>query len=258
MTNLILCEFKKLKHYSILWAGILAVLFSVGYAVFQMALGGRQGASISFSIFYFCVVFNNFALIFPAISVLIGGFLINREYNDNTLKSVLTVPVAMHKLLVAKLITTGIIVMLLSLLSFAATMLSASLLLHTPDITPAATETALIQICGVALMNYLAVMPLIAWFSRKPNQFMAGVGVAFVYGFCGNFAAARSIANFYPITAGFGIVGYQSGDSFNPVVGCVVLALMVVITAVILSFHPAYDSVSAKPKKKQQGAKRAA
>ena len=257
MINLIFCEFKKLKHYSILWAGILAVLFSVGYAVFQMALGGRQGASISFSIFYFCVVFNNFALIFPAISVLIGGFLINREYNDNTLKSVLTVPVSIRKLLVAKLITTGIIVMLLSLLSFAATMLSAALILHTPDITPAATGTALIQICGIAFMNYLAVLPLIAWFSRKPNQFMAGVGVAFVYGFCGNFAAARSIANFYPITAGFGIVGYQSGEFFNPVIGCIVLALMVIITGIIVSFPATYDMVSATPKKKQ-GVKRKA
>ena len=255
MLNPILCEFKKLKHYSILWAGILAVLFSVGYAVFQMALGGRQGASISFSIFYFCVVFNNFALIFPAVSVLIGGFLINREYNDNTLKSILTVPVAMRKLLAAKLITTGIIVLLLSLLSFAATMLSAAVLLHAPDITPAATWKAFIQICGVAFMNYLAVMPLIAWFSRKPNQFMAGVGVAFVYGFCGNFAAARSIANFYPITAGFGIVGYQSGEYFNPVIGCVVLALMVALTAGILYFPPIYDAVSARPKKRTRSAK---
>lgn len=252
MIDLIICEFRKLKHYSILWAGILGVLFSVGYAVFQMALGGRQGASVSFDIFYFCVVANNFMLIFPTISVLIGGFLINREYNDNTLKSVLTVPVSMRKLLIAKLLTTGIIIMLLSLFCYGVTMLSAVGILHAPDITFTSALKALVQICGIAFMNYLAVMPLIAWFSRKPNQFMAGVAVAFVYGFVGNFAAARSISNFYPITAGFGIVGFQSGEYFNPVIGGIVLLLMVIITGIIISAAPSYDIVSAKSNKKKK------
>ncbi len=251
MLNIVKCEFEKLKRYSILWTGVVGVLVSVVYAVLQIQTGiGKETEGMGFEVFNQVVIWNNFSLVFPSIIMLLGGFLINREYTDNTLKAVLTASVSFRKLLFSKLITTGILTVLFAIFSFLCTFIAAVLVLHFNDITLVLIETSFIQICGNAFSNFLAVAPLIAWFSRKQNGFWAGVGIAFVYGICGTFAAGRYLADFYPITAGFGIIGYggnEGAEVFHPIIGCAVLALMVVLTIVIVFFAPPYDEAMATP-----------
>lgn len=40
---------------------------------------------------------------------------------------------------------------------------------------------------------------------------MIGVGIVFVYGFCGVFVVGRNLIDFYLIIVGFGLVGYNNG-----------------------------------------------
>lgn len=256
MLNIIKCEFTKLKRYSVLWVGVVAVLVFAAYAVYQIQTGiGKENEGMGFEVLSQVVIWNNFSLVFPSIIVLLGGFLINREYTDDTLKAVLTASVSFRKLLIGKLIVTGILTVLFAVFSFLCTFISAVWVLRFNDITPALIGTSFIQICGNALFNFLAVAPLIAWFSRKRNGFWAGVGIAFVYGICGTFATGRHLADFYPITAGLGIIGYGGTEgvgAFHPIIGCAVLALMVVLTVVIVFFAPTYDEVMAMPQKKSK------
>ena len=46
----------------------------------------------------------------------------------------------------------------------------------------------------------------------------------------------------YPITAGLGIIRYAQG-AYNPVIGCISLALMVLITAILIFNTPDYDKI---------------
>src|SRR5665648_228125 len=125
MGSIIISEFTKLKRYSILWIGVVAVFFSSALAVFQSSTGG---GSILYENFYNNIIWNNFSLSFPFVIVLIGGFIINREYIDHTLKNVLTVPISFRKLLTGKLITIGMLTILFAVFSFLCTILLAFIL----------------------------------------------------------------------------------------------------------------------------------
>ena len=253
MGNIIISEFTKLKRYSILWIGIVAVFFSAMLAVFQSSSGG---GSILYKSFYNNIIWNNFSLAFPFMIVLIGGYIINREYIDRTLKNVLTVPVSFRKMLTGKLIAIGMITVLFAVFSFLCTLLLA-FVLQTKGMSIPLVVKSLYQIVGIGLCNYIAVLPIITFFCRKQNGFFAGVGLAFVYGFCGIFVAGRGITDFYPITAGLGILGYtgQGTVAYNTAVGCLALLAMLIVSAALIRRTPNYDEITAVPKKKTKSGK---
>lgn len=253
MGDIIISEFTKLKRYSILWIGIVAVFFSAMLAVFQSSSGG---GSILYESFYNNIIWNNFSLAFPFTIVLISGFIINREYTDHTLKTVLTVPVSFRKMLTGKLITSGMITVLFAVFSFLCALILA-FVLQTKGITIPLVVKSLYQIVGVGLCNYIAVLPVITFFCRKQNGFFAGVGFAFVYGFCGIFVAGRGLTDFYPITAGLGIFGYtgQGAVPYNTAIGCLVLLVMLIVSAVFIRRTPNYDEITAAPKRQIKNVK---
>lgn len=253
MGDIIISEFIKLKRYSILWIGIVAVFFSAMLAVFQSSSGG---GSILYEGFYNNIIWNNFSLAFPFMIVLMGGYIINREYIDRTLKNVLTVPISFRKMLTGKLIAIGMITILFAVFSFLCTLLLA-FVLQTKGMSIPLVVKSLYQIVGIGLCNYIAVLPIITFFCRKQNGFFAGVGLAFVYGFCGIFVEGRGITDFYPITAGLGILGYtgQGTVAYNTAVGCLALLAMLIVSAALIRRAPNYDEITAATKKKMKSGK---
>lgn len=247
MIKIIISEFRKLKRYSILWLGIVAVFFVSALAVFQSS---SEGGTITYKAFSDNIIWNNFSLGFPFIITLTGGYIINREYTDDTLKSIITIPVSFQKLIFGKLIVTGVLTIVFGVFSFICTAVSSLFLLHCTDMNGADIGYSLLQICAISFFNFIAVSPLIVWFGRKRDSFFAGVGLAFFYGFCGIFVAGRNLTDFYPITAGLGIIGYsgQSTDVYNPLIGCIVLVLMALLTVVLIATYPNYEKVMAAPK----------
>lgn len=254
MLNIIIGEFGKLKRYNVLWVGVVAVFFSAILAAFQTG-----SLAPTYQLFYNTVIWNNFSLVFPFMIVLIGGFLIDREYTDNTLKTMLTVPVSFRKMLVGKLIVTGILTVMFAVFSFACTVVLAVAALHCEGITPMLLGVSFVQIVGMGFFIFLAVAPLIAWFSRKRNGFFTGIPIAFFYGFCGIFVAGRNLTDFYPVAAGLGLIQYtgleEAGTIYNPIVGASVLFLVVALTMIIVAFAPPYDKVMAVPEKKPKNHK---
>ncbi|WP_312650132.1 ABC transporter permease [Aminipila sp.] len=232
MINIIITEFQKLKRYSILWMGIVAVLFSPLLAAFQQSSGNEM---MQYESYANSVIWNNFSLAFPFMIVLIGGYIINREYVDHTLKNALTVPVSFRKLLAGKLITVGLVTALYGFFSFICTFVLGTLFYH-ENMSLALVAKSLFQLVGLGICCYLAVLPIIVFFSKKQNGFLAGTGLAFVYGFGGIFIAGRALTDYYPITAGLGIIKF-TGDGtliFNASVEISVLLLMAAISIVML------------------------
>lgn len=232
MINIIVTEFQKLKRYSILWVGIVAVLFSALLAVFQQNSGNEL---MQYESYTNSVIWNNFGMTFPFMIVLIGGYIINREYVDHTLKNMLTVPVPFRKLLAGKLITVGLVTALYGFFSFMCTFILGVLFCR-GDMSLALIAKSFFQLVGMSLCCYLAVLPIIIFFSRKQNGFLAGAGLSFVYGFCGIFIAGRALTDYYPITAGLGIIKF-TGDgtlTFNLSVEIGVLLIMMILSIVML------------------------
>lgn len=252
MIDIITTEFQKIKRYNILWIGIVAILFSALLAVFQLT--SSQGSDpLTYENYANGVIWNNFSIAFPFTITLIGGYLINREYTDQTLKNILTVPISLRKLFIGKLITIGGITILFSFFSFLCTLVLGFVFCHI-NITGALVIKSLIQLIVVNMCCYIAVIPIIIYFGYKQNNFLKGTGVAFVYGFCGVFVAGRKLTDFYPITVGLGLSGYtgDTGVTYHPLIGVVTLAVILILIIMLLAFTPNYDKVMALSKKKRK------
>lgn len=211
MVRMVKTELWKLKRYHMIWAGVFLMLLSVLLTIFSST--ALDGTVWTFSFFTEQVIKNNVTMIFPMCIALIAGYIIAREGNDDTLKSILTIPVSYNSLLWGKLLVCALLSLFLGLVSAAFTVI-ADLMMGFPGISVPSVLQAFIQIILNCLFLYIAVMPVIAFAARIPNGHMIGTIIAFVYGYCGMFASGDAVlANIYPVTASLGLISYRSYDS---------------------------------------------
>ena len=251
MLVLIKTELWKLKRYHMIWAGVLLMLLSVLLTVFTTT--ALDGTVWTFSFFAEQVIKNNFTTIFPMCIALITGYIINREGTDDTLKSLLTIPVSFPALLSGKLAAGGLLSLFLGIASTAFTVAGSFLLGFPGGTVPAAAQAGL-QITLNCLFLYIAVLPVIAIAARIPNGHLIGAVVAFVYGYGGMFAAGNmTLANLYPVTASMGLVGYRSYDEavhWDPLLCTLSLLAALLVSAVLVATtkRSASKKTNRKPK----------
>lgn len=233
MFVIIKTEFRKLKRYSILWAGVLLMLLSVLLTLFTSL--AKDGSIWDFTYLYEQVIKNNMSEIFPMCITLITGFIINREYKDDTLKNIQTIPISLKKLIAGKLIVAAVLSVLFGVACFIFT-IAANLIVKFPGLNISIAIQAFFQITFANLFLYIAVLPIIIATSRFPNGFLAGVIAAFIYGYLGLYASANKVMTYiYPIVASLGMVGYRAYDvHWNIPLCCLNMAVMLVISAVLL------------------------
>ena len=102
MRNIIKTEFLKLKRYSVIKAGIIMTTLSPLLSLFYSTANG--GPTWTFDYFMQQVMISNCTLFFPIIIALIAGYIITREYTDDTMKNILTIPIPYKQLLSGKLL----------------------------------------------------------------------------------------------------------------------------------------------------------
>lgn len=226
-------EYWKLRRYSILWAGVALMLLSVLLTLFTST--ANDGMVWTFPILIEQVIKNNMTTIFPMCITLIAGYIIAREQKDDTLKNILTVPLTFKRLLVGKLLVCVLISLFLGLVCTAFTIL-AGLLTGFPGFSAGAAAQSLVQTTLLNLFLFIAVLPIIILTSSSASGFLAGVIVAFVYGYGGMFAAGNmKLANIYPITASLGMINYRSYEvHWNTLLCCLSMAVMLAISAVMI------------------------
>ena len=98
MRNIIKTEFLKLKRYSVIKAGIIMTTLSPLLSLFYSTANG--GPTWTFDYFMQQVMISNCTLFFPIIIALIAGYIITREYTDDTMKNILTIPIPYKQLLI--------------------------------------------------------------------------------------------------------------------------------------------------------------
>lgn len=235
MVNIIKTEFYKMKRYSVIWIGVATMLTVVLLSRFMAT--ASDGVSHTLINFSSSVIWNNLVLIYPATITLIAGYIIDRERTDDTLKNILTIPVSFRKMLIGKLITVGCMAVALSVIEFVFTII-VFFASGFPGFSASGAVQVLLQMIGINLISYIAVMPIIAFTAQRSGSFMAGVGFAFFYGFVGMMASGHGLRDLYPITAGLTLIGYQDGSSDptgNIFLSIVPILLVLAVTFIIVS-----------------------
>jgi len=164
--------------------------------------------------------------------MLAASFVISRETTDDTLKSILTVPVDFKKLLLGKFELLFFLSIAFSLIN-AAFAVIMNLLLHFPGMSAYSIMIATGRIIATNILIYLSVLPLIIINTFLFGSSLIGVAVAFVYGYFGTFEG--SLLNWFPIKAAMILFDPYCGAEYDTVSYQTFPAIIILILTVLLS-----------------------
>ena len=235
MKELLWAEKQKLRHSKIIWITVFAVImvavivFAQGQFVFNGSryvdgAGWFMTASQSLATFY----------VLPAFIALLGSYMICREEQEDTMKSLQLIPVNETKLTAAKMIVSLIFSILIYLLLFIITF-SVEAILHFQSLSIGLVlgflKTYLLDGLGI----FLAISPIIALVAKMKKGYWLALVFAEIYSFAGLFASmSATLKALYPITAVFNISGYYETVTLNWIYSVFVLLLCGGFSALIL------------------------
>lgn len=230
MDNLI-TEFGKKKRYSVIKAGAAMMFLSVFMSYFYSTASTSVGWD--FNYFVHQVIQQNCTYFFPVVIMLTASFIISRETTDDTLKSILTVPVTYKKLLIGKFEILFFLSIAFSLINVIFTVVM-NLLLQLPGMTVYSIMIAAGRIIIINILIYLAVLPLIIINTFLFGSSLIGVAIAFVYGYFGTFEGA--LLNWFPVKAAMILFDPYCGAEYDSVSYHMFPAVTVLLLMAVLSF----------------------
>ena len=146
--------------------------------------------------------------VLPAVIALLGSYMICREEQDDTLKSLQLIPVNETKLTVAKMTVALLFSILIYLLLFLITFLTEAAL-HFSALSMAVFSDFLKMYLLEGIGVFFAVSPIIALVPYLKKSYWLALVLAEIYSFSGLFMSmSNTLKTFYPITAIFGVSGY--------------------------------------------------
>ncbi len=216
MLGIIKTEFFKLKRFHVLLIGLIGMTLPAILSVFTQAVATPEVTTQNFDFLalFNSTIWNSATIFMPVIFTLIGGYLISREYTDNTLKNILTVPVSFQRLLFGKLLAMGILSVLFGFYSYTITLI-VGVLSGISGLSAVVLCTGLLQMLGISAFTHIAVLPIIAFTSRKPGIFMGGVIVSFLFGYSAMFIKDVTMRSLYPILSGLTVMRFDTGTFMN-------------------------------------------
>lgn len=219
---MILSELKKMKRHYIVPLSISVVVLFALLAAFQLV--NAKGAVQGYLPLVDGILWNNVTLAFPFLITFFGGFIINREYTDDTIKNNILIPVSCQKLKLSKIAVTGLSTILFIGSSFICSIVFAIVLHYSITLRDMVIAFEKLFVTGITC--YISVIPIIVIFSMKKNTFFVGTCVAFVYGICGVFVADTKLTSWYPVTTGLTFIKYNP-ESTNYHLPIAILVLVI-------------------------------
>ena len=236
MRTLLWAERQKLRRSNMVWVAFFATVLLAAIVL----IGGQQvyeGARYIDKPGWFLSVLQPWAtmLALPAVIALLGSYMICREQQDDTLKTLRLIPINEAKLTVAKMILASVICVLLYLLLFVLAF-AAEAALHAPAL-PAGMVLGFLKaylIDGVAV--FFAISPIIALVSRNKNGYWLALVFTELYSFTGLFTSmSNTLRAIYPMTAVFGLSGYYGSTPGQFALSCISLLACGMLAVIILA-----------------------
>lgn len=237
MRNLLWAEYQKLHRSNI----VLITIFATIMVVFIVLIGGlsiHDGLRMIDNAGWYMKVTQAWATFFflPPVIALLGSYIICREEQDDTIKSLWLIPVNEAKLTVAKMIITFIFSILLYLLLFVITLIVESIL-HFSDLSIEMVITFLKAYFLDGIGIFIAISPIIALVSCIKKNYWLALVFAEIYTFAGLFSSMSNVLKAcYPITAVFTISGYYDASVIQVIMSCISLLTCGCLSAFILKW----------------------
>lgn len=238
MRKMLWAEWRKLRRSSVISFAVFATVLIAFIVLFAGRETTIDGFYLSDAGWYMTMV-QPWATMFvlPAIIAMLGSYMICREEQDDTLKSLLIVPVNETVLTAAKMIVTFVLSVLIYLLLFIITLI-VELVLHYSDLSIAMVlsffKSYLLEGIGV----FLAISPIIAFVSYTKKSYWLALLLAEIYSFAGLFMSMSNLTKtFYPITALLGVAGYYETTTANLIGSISILLLCGGLAVFILVWH---------------------
>lgn len=226
MKILLWAERQKLRRSKIVWTAVFATVM-VAVIVFtqgQFVFGGSRYID---SAGWFMTTAQSLATFYvlPAVIALVGSYMICREEQEDTQKSLRMIPIDETRLTTAKMIVLLAFSVLIYLLLFAITFLCEAVL-HFEALSASMIftffKTYLLDGVGI----FLAIAPIAALVAWIKKGYWLALVFAEVYSFAGLFVSmSNTLKTFYPITAAFNLSGYYEA-SVPQIVGSIVCLLL--------------------------------
>lgn len=235
MKRLLWAECQKLRRSNIVWVTVFAtvmvavIIFVAGQNVYD---GSRQIDDVG----WYMTMIQPWAtiLVLPAIIALLGSYMICREEQDDTIKSLRLIPINEAKLTAAKMIITFSFSIFLYLLLFAITFFVEAIL-HFSDLSAGMILGFLKSYFMDGFGVFLAISPIIALVSFMKKGYWLALVFAEIYSFAGLFTSMSNVLKAcYPITAAFTISGYYDASTSQVILSCISLLLCGCLSAFIL------------------------
>lgn len=235
MKTLLWAERLKLKHSKIIWIAIFSAIM-VAFIVFVQGQFQYYGQRyVDGATWYMTATQSLGSLyVFPAIIALMGSYMICREDQDDTMKSLSLIPVSVSQLVGAKLIVTAIFSIALYAFLFVVT-LTVEMVLHSSllDLGTVLGFAKMYLLEGVGL--FLAVSPIIAIVYRLKKGYWLALIFAEIYSFLGLFLGMQStMRSIYPITASFCVAGYYETTPIQFVISLLSLLACGILSLILL------------------------
>lgn len=237
MRNLLWAEYQKLHRSNI----VLITIFATIMVVFIVLIGGlsvHDGLRMIDNAGWYMKVTQAWATFFflPPVIALLGSYIICREEQDDTIKSLWLIPVNEAKLTVAKMIITFIFSILLYLLLFVITLIVESIL-HFSDLSIEMVITFLKAYFLDGIGIFIAISPIIALVSCIKKSYWLALVFTEIYTFAGLFSSMSNVLKAcYPITAVFTISGYYDTSVIQIIMSCISLLTCGCFSAFILKW----------------------
>lgn len=235
MRLLLWAECQKLRRSHI----VLFTIFATVLIAVIVFVGGKTtvtGVEFTDDIGWYMATSQVWATMFmlPAMITLMGSYMICREDQDDTAKSLHLIPISEAKLTTAKMIATFVFSILIYLLLFVITF-STEAVLHLSKLSSELVLCALKMYLLEGVGVFLAVSPIIAIVPYMKKSYWLAMALAEIYSFAGLFMSMSNVLKtFYPITAVFGVSGYYDASVQNRICSAVVLLLSGCLAAILL------------------------
>lgn len=240
MVDLLRCEFLKLKRSRMIlisFLGALAtpVMVFVGAIKFRIE---KPGSVITYSSFF--TQCNQYMIMLFGLVVytVIAAYLFSREYSENTLKTILTVPVSKLSFIAGKFIMLLIWILCLTSITWISSIFLA-MLSNSVDFSFVVLKKSVVQYFGGALLMYFTLSPFIfltIWMKGLVAPIIAATTIAM-----GNVAlAGESLAALFPWSSSYLLVTNgikETGYSVVVVISIIISVSILGIAASIIYFQ---------------------
>lgn len=236
MRNLLWAELKKIRRSNIVWIAVFATVMVAVIVFIEGWFTSYNGSRYIDSAGWYMTMAQTLATFFvlPAVISLLGTYMICREEDEDTIKSLLLIPINEAELIFAKMIITFVFGISIYLLLFVIAF-GAEAILHLSDLSAGMVLDFLriYFLQGVGI--FLAISPIIALVSYMKKGYWTALVLTEIYSFAGLFMSmSNTLKTFYPITAVFGVSGYYETTTQNRMGSIIILLLCGCLSILIL------------------------